>query len=104
MSVPPGSRAPYIIICSGRTAEMGAGSIAERIIAASNCAAQLCAFLETNHGSEVEPDDFREVSDLQHYLMDNMDKLKPQEATAKIKEMFKLLYELEHKFEEGHEY
>lgn len=104
MSGPPaGSRAPYIIICAGRTAEMGATSVSDKIIAVSNCAAQLCAFLETNHGSKVESDAFREVSDLQHELMVCLENKttppKKKEIAEKIKQMFKLLYELEDKFE-----
>lgn len=99
MSIPPNSRAPYIIICSSRTDVLEAGTAAKKICAASRGAATLVAHLAEVHGEEVMSSDTLEISDLQHEMMDNLKKYTKPQAEAKCKEMFKLLYELEGKFE-----
>src|SRR5258706_4129310 len=96
-SDPPISGSSYIIICSGRTAVMAAKDPEAKITFVSLCAALLCSFLETKHA--VAPGDFKEVSDLQHEMMDNMYKWNKTQAAEKCAEMFRLLDELEEKFD-----
>lgn len=93
----PASGANYVIICSGRIAAQGAADPIQMIIAASNCAAQMSAHCESHFGAS--PADMKEVSVLQHELMETMHELKKDEAEMKCKEMFRLLYKLEKKFQ-----
>ena len=92
------SGAPYIIICSRRTLVLAAKTIVEKICHASECAAELVGHMAIVH--KLKPEDTLEISDLQHYLMDNLTKLNKREAQAKIDEMFRLCYELEEKYED----
>lgn len=94
---PPTSAAPYIIICSRRTQASGTKDPIGKIIAASRCAAELCAFIEANN--TIQPGDFAAVSAFQHEMMDNMHSWSKDEAVAKVEEMFALLDDLEDKFE-----
>ena len=94
---PPVSDASYIIICSGRTDVLAAKDSVEKIVAANRCAANLCAFLQSNH--EVTSGDFADISAIQHELMDGMLTLKKNEVDAKVEQMFALFDELEDKYE-----
>lgn len=97
----PGSSAQYIIICSGRIRAQAAKSPEAKIVAASDCAAQLCSFIESKH--DVGKTDFALVSTLQQGLMDGMVSISKEQAEAKVAELFVQLDELEQKFSE-HEY
>jgi len=100
---PPDSTASYIIICNGRIGVAAARSAIEKIQKLSDCAAQLVSHVVLENRGKVKPDDTREISDLQHYLMDNMSKMDKKEAEESAAEMFRLLYALEAKFS-GHSY
>ncbi len=95
---PPASTSTYIIICSGRIAVQATKSSAQKIKAASDCAAQVVSHLELTHGSEITPADTKPTSDLQHEMMDNMLTWDKPTVEAKVKSMFYLLYQLEKKF------
>lgn len=96
------SKAPYIIICSGRIDFLAASTKQEQIQAASNAARNLVVF----YGDRVTAEDTGPISDLQHEMMDNMShtgQWTKSQTEAKVDEMFALLDALEEKFEH-HEY
>lgn len=98
---PQGSGGTYIIICSGRINEAAEKDPEAKIRAVSNCAAQLVSYIELTHLGHlgpVNPEDTRAISELQHYLMDNMKTLKGTELQESIAEMFTLMDELEDKY------
>lgn len=101
---PPASTATYIIICSGRINEAVAKNTREKIQALSNCAAQLTSHVELANLGKVKSEDTQKISDLQHFLMDNMESLDKDEVEESAKEMFRLLYALEEKFSGEHSY
>lgn len=94
---PPDSAAPYIIICSIRTELLAAKDAVEKIVTANRGAAQLCSFMELKHNAVAA--DFAEISALQHELMDGITTLSKDEVEAKCKEMVKLFYILERKYD-----
>lgn len=101
MSQPPaGSRAPYIIICSGRIAAAATDDPVQKLKAASDCATALVCHLAIVHGDDLTSTDTQPISDLQHFMMDNLLTLKKDEAEVKVKEMIGLLYQLEDKFQD----
>lgn len=83
---------------------MEANTAAKKVCAASRCAADLVKHLAEVHKSKLKFKDTQAISDLQHEMMDGMLKYSKSNAEAKCKEMFTLLYGLESKFEEPHEY
>lgn len=93
------SQANYIIICDGEIGVLGSKTASDMILAASLCASQLTRHIEVTCGGEVQPDDFKAVTDLQHEMMDNLKKYTKPKAQAKCKEMFILLRALEDKFQ-----
>lgn len=92
------SQANYIVICTGRTAFSAAPKSVEKIVALSNVAAALVTHIDIMHPSELTEDDTKPISDLQHFLMDNMHKLSRREVDEKAVEMFGMLDALEDKF------
>lgn len=99
---PPVSGSPYIIICSGKIHFAASKNVTEAIQALSNCAAQLTSHITLANKDEIQPSDTREISDLQHSLMVNMEIMGKDEVEVSAKEMFRLLYALEEKFSGGH--
>lgn len=93
---PPTSAAPYIIICSIRTELLAAKDSVEKIVIVNRGAAQLCSFMELAY--EAKPEDFVDVSALQHELMDGMMTLSKDEVDDLCKQMVKLFYILEKKY------
>lgn len=96
---PPVSGSSYIIICNGRIGVAAGKGLEAKICAASNCAAQLCSFIESSYEG-VDKADFGPVSELQHYLMDNLKTIRPKECDEKIAGLFDLLDALEDKYSE----
>lgn len=94
---PPMSAAPYIIICSIRTQLAAAKDSVEKIVVVNHGAAQLCSFMQANY--DAQSADFKDISDLQHSLMDGMATMSKDEVAAGCKEMIRLLYRLEKQFE-----
>lgn len=76
----------------------------EKIVQASRAATALVSHIELVHGEAFTEADAQPISDLQHYLMDNMLTMKKDEAEAKITELFTLLDALEDKYGGEHEY
>lgn len=98
MSSPPTSTAAYIIICSRIIQAQITNDPKEKIKAASDCAAELVTYLAIRLGYKLTGAHTKAISDLQHEMMEQLDELKKDEAEAKVKEMFNLLYALEHQF------
>lgn len=96
---PPVSGSPYIIICSIRTELLAAKSATEKIVVVNRGAAQLCAFMEIKHDATAA--DFLDISNLQHELMDMLEhkRLDESKVDAKCKQMVKLFYQLERKYQ-----
>lgn len=97
------SLANYIVICKGRIRLGTAKSVGDKLRAASDAATELVKHIDTMHEGQLTTADTKPISDLQHYMMDNMDKMRADEADQKVTEMFALLDALEEKFEH-HEY
>lgn len=87
------SGANYIIICSSRIAVSAATSPLQKIKAVSDGAAQLASHVEATY--EGKQPDLQAISDLQHYLMDHMHEMTPEESEAKVEEMVELMDALE---------
>ena len=88
----------YIIICSRRIKVLAATSHTEKIIEASDAAAQVVSQLELLHPKETI--NAGPITELQHYMMTNLFTMTPAEAEEKVAEMFSLLDALEDVFEE----
>lgn len=93
---PPMSGSPYIIICSIRTELLAAKNAVEKIVVVNHGAGWLCSFMEL--AFEAKPEDFAEISKLQHELMDGMMTLSKDEVDDLCKQMIKLFYILEKKY------
>lgn len=92
------SLANYIIICKTKIDVEEAKSTVGKIAAVSRGAADLVCHIQLTNGDHFTDADAKPISDLQHEMMDSMEIWKPAEAAAKVKEMFKLFYQLEKKF------
>lgn len=92
----PDSNTPYIIICNGRIAVMAAKDVIQQIVAASQCATDLCSFMGLAYS--LNPLDLHPISQIQHYLMDHADTLSKKDAQGKIDELFTFLDALEDKY------
>lgn len=101
---PVGSKAPYIIICQGRTEVLDENTASKKICAASRCASELVQHMALVHKNKLTFEDTKPISDLQHEMMDDLKKYTKREATEKCEEMFTLLYALEDKFQDVHNY
>jgi hypothetical protein len=100
MSQPPsGSRAPYIIICSGRIAASATNDPVQKLKAISDCATALVSHLAVVHGDQLTFEDTQPISDLQHEIMDGLHEFSKDDAEEKVRDMVRLLYRLENKFE-----
>lgn len=87
------SKAPYIIICSGRIDVRAAGGSAkqQRLKAASDAARNLVSYYRDKvTGEQTQP-----ISALQHEIMDNIDTWNNHEVDNAVTLMFELLDELE---------
>lgn len=101
MSQPPKSNAPYIIICSGRMAVRNAKGLGDKAVAASLCAAQLCAYMGIRYRQSMKSEDMNKISQCQHWLMDYLDvKIEPgkDEVEMQIRQLIAEMYVLEQKY------
>lgn len=96
------SRAPYIIICSIRINIDAANDPQMKIAAASQGAANLAAFMQANYNTKTE--DLKDISDLQHEMMNDLHEYDLDGANLVCREMVRLMYELEKKFSGRQDY
>lgn len=100
----PVSGSSYIIICNGRIAMGLAQSPEDKVIAASACAAAVCAYIGARYRSTFVHADLLPVTAIQHPLMDkviNGEKLDKAETEAKCAALIDALVVLEHKYDSG---
>lgn len=97
------SQANYILICSGRGKVLAADRPADIIASAMECAADFICFnqLVRPHKMEALADSVREVSLLQHTMMDSVLHTTRPEAISMADQMLALLDVLEDKIEES---
>ncbi len=94
------SRAPYIIICNGRMevlateADDGPG----KLVAASNAATDLVKYFDLK-GAKLQLGDTKLISDLQHYMMDNMHTMSIEDVDGHVRQMFVMLDAMEDKYQ-----
>lgn len=93
------SQANYIIICRGRIAYAAANTTVDKVKALSDVATELVCHIDTMNPGELGDADTQPISDLQHFLMDNLGSITPQQVEVKSVEMFALLDALEDRFE-----
>jgi hypothetical protein len=94
------SKAPYIIICSGRIEVLAAkNNPAEQIAAASRAAADLTTFYDLKGWLTIE--DSEPISELQNSMMTMLfnGDMKQGEAEKMVRDMFTMLSLLEQRYE-----
>lgn len=89
------SKAPYIILCSGRTAALATNDPANKICYTSECAAAFMSHLEITRPGEVTDEEYEQVSELQHAMMGVVTTEKKREADEMCQHMFGLLNGIE---------
>lgn len=93
------SLANYIIICDTEIGILAAGLSSEKIVAVSRGATTLVCQIQLVHGDAFTDADAKPISDLQHYMMDNLETMKSLEAKDKVAEMIRLMRALNKKFQ-----
>lgn len=93
------SQANYIIICEYKINVLIAKTVPGKLQALSSGAAALVSHIDLQHPGKLTNEDTKPISELQHYIMDNLLTMKAKEAKEKIEEMFTLWNVLEDKFE-----
>lgn len=95
----PISGAPYIIICSGRTAVALANTYDAKVLAATECSARFAAFMGTEYGEDTDfVEDLRPVTTIQHQLMNHaigVHELSREELDQKFVDLFAAMTALE---------
>lgn len=103
----PTSGSSYIIICNGRIAVGLAHSPEEKVLAASRCAADACAYLGSRYRSTFDHADLAGVTSIQHPLMDkviNGENLEKAETEERCGALLDALTVLELKYDSGGTY
>lgn len=91
-----------IIISSIRTEIDYTSNPQAKVVAASKGAAQFSAFMELRY--KVKPEDLKDISDLQHEMMNELHGYDLDGANLVCREMVRLMYELEKKFSGRQDY
>lgn len=89
------SAANYIIICAAKTDYATSKDTGAKIRALSDGAATLVAHIDITRPKLLSESDYKPVSDLQHYLMDNAATISSKELDERAAQMFAYLDELE---------
>lgn len=98
----PVSGSSYIIICSIRTEIDHASDPQGKVVATSKGAAQFSAFMELRY--KLRAEDLKEISDLQHEMMNELHSYDLDGANLVCQEMVRLMYVLEKKFSGRQDY
>lgn len=85
------SKAPYIIICSGRIDVLNAAKNQDKLKAASDTARHLTSY----YGERCTAEQTTPISELQHQMMENFKTWNKAQTNQAVTDMFALLDALE---------